>query len=167
MNPGFDAFNTMVRQLWPTYKTDVQPMWDTKLRRYSSDEIGTALWRHRADFPDDAKPSWRTIYSRLSGTTTPGKSDLRILVDGIRKAIATEERWAKHPTAKNWPDSEVFENHIEANLRPILYEMNGKVSDDPDGRLARLAAKTRAMIVNGLIVDLEERGEIVPAWLVR
>jgi hypothetical protein len=167
MNPGLDSLDEMVRQLWPRYKDSVQPMWDTRLHGYSIDEIRTALWRHKADYPDDSKPTWKTIYTMLSGGKTgAGKSDLQLLLDGIRREIAKDPRWQKHPTARRWSDSEVFENHVEANTRPILRRMDGTAEDDPEGRLARLAATERTNIVSRYVRDLEERGDSVPAWLV-
>lgn len=168
MNPGFDSLDEMVRQFWPTYKASVQPMWDTRLHRHSVEELRTALWRHKADYPDDTKPTWKTIYAMLAGGKTgSGKSDVQILLDGIRKAIATEDRWQKYPAARRWSDSEVFENHVDANTVPILRNMDGSACEDPDGRLAKLAAWTRMAIVEPLIRDLKERGDQVPAWLVR
>lgn len=168
MNPGLDSLDAMVRQLWPRYKASVQPMWDTRLHRYATDELRAALWRHRSDYPDDTKPNWRTIYALLAGGNAgPGKSDLQILLGSIRRAIASEDRWQKQPQARRWSDSELFENHIDANTQPILRNMDGSACDDPDGRLARLAAHARTAIVEPLIRDLTERGEQVPAWLVR
>lgn len=167
MNPGLDSLDAMVRELWPRYKASIQPMWDTRLRQYPSDKLSETLRKYRADHPDDTKPVWRTIYALLAGGNTgPGKSDLQLLLDSIRRAIATEDRWQKHPQARRWSDSEVFENHIEANVRPILRNIDGSAKDDPDGRRARSAAKEREMIVSRYARDLEQRGEQVPAWLV-
>lgn len=168
MNPGLDSLDEMVRQLWPRYKDSVQPMWDTQLHRYSVDEIRAALWRHKADYPDDSKPTWKTIYSMLlGGKTGSGKSNLQLLLDSMRREIATDERWQKHPQARRWSDSQVFENHIEANVRPILRNIDGSAKDDPDGRRAKSAAQTRESFVNPYVRDLKERGEQIPAWLVR
>ena len=170
MNPGLDSLDAIVRQLWPRYKDGVQPMWDTQLHRYPIDELRTVLWRYRADHPDDTKPVWRTIYAMLAGGkdgTTSGKSDLQLLLDSVRRAIATDPAWQKYPAARSWSDSEVFENHIEANVRPVLRKVDGEAKDDPGGRLAKLAANEREWTVTRYIRDLQERGEAIPQWLVR
>lgn len=170
MNPGLDSVTAMVSQLWPTYRASVQPMWDTRLHRHDVETIRTVLWQHRADYPDDTKPVWRTIYTMLSGGNTSagtGKSDLQILLDQIRREIATNPDWHKCPAARTWSDSEAFENHIEANVLPILRYLDGIAKPDVDGRLAKLAAHERTAIVNPIIRDLKERGDPVPAWLVR
>lgn len=168
MNPGLDSVDQLVRQFWPRYKASIQPMWDTRLHQYPSDKLSETLRKYRADHPDDTKPVWRAIYAMLAGGTAgPGKSDLQLLLDSIRRAIATEDRWQKCPQARGWSDSEVFENHIEANVKPILRRMDGTAEDDPGGRLARLAASTRANMVSYYIRDLKERGDPVPEWLVR
>ena len=168
MNPGLDSLDAMVRQLWPTYKASVQPMWDTRLHCYSVEDIRQALWRHRADYPDETKPTWRTIYALLAGGNSgSGKSDLQLLLDSIRRAIAKEDRWQKHPAARSWSDSEVFQNHIEANTRPVLFQLDGKAYPDLDGRRARAADSETTMIVGRYVRDLKERGDPVPEWLVR
>lgn len=170
MSSRLDDLDDCVRQLWPRYKASIQPMWDTRLQRYSFEDLRAALWRHRADYPDDTKPVWRTIYAALTGDGDrdgTGKSDLQILLDSVRRAIAADPAWQKYPAARSWSDSEVFENHVEANVRPILRDMDGSAKDDPGGRLARSAASTRVSFVQPYIRDLEERGEPVPAWLVR
>lgn len=127
------------------------------------------LWAHRADHPDDTKPHWRTIYSMLAGDKgqSAGKSDLQVLLDMMRRAIAADPSWTKRKPANEWTDADLVENHIEANVRPILRGIDGKASPDDDGRLARLAASQRQAIVAPLIRDLVERGETVPDWLVR
>lgn len=172
MNPGYDTVDALVRQLWPPYKASIQPMWDYKLFQYSADVLSETLRRYRAEYPDDTKPTWKTIYTMLSGGNTgSSRSDLWILLDGMRREIRSSDYWARDAAARAramaWSDSEVFENHIEANTRPILRRMDGKAEDDPDGRLGRLAATTRANMVARYTRDLEERGERVPAWLVR
>ena len=168
MNPGFDALESMVRQLWPTYRASVQPMWDTRLSRYSTDELSTTLWRHRADNPDDTKPHWKTIYGLLAGGNMGvGKSDLRILLDSMRRTISRDPAWMKQKPINAWTDPDLFENFVEANVRPVLRDMDGTVKDDSDGRLARLAARTRMSFASPYIADLKERGDPVPEWLVR
>lgn len=168
MTPGFDAFETIVRDLWPSYRASVQPMWDTRLYRYPIDTLGAVLRQYRADHPDDTKPHWSTIYGILAGGgTRVGKSDLQILLNSVRRAIRSDPGWMKRKPIDAWTDADVLENHIEANVGPILRNMGGTTCDDPDGRLARLAVFTRMAIVQPLITDLEQRGDPVPEWLTR
>lgn len=169
MNPGLDSVTAMVQQLWPRYKASIQPMWDTRLHRYDVETIRAILWAYRADHPDDTKPVWRTVYSMLSGgdQTHKGQSDLQCLLDSVRRAIVADPKWSKVKPPRIWTDADLVENHIDANVRPILRDMTGKAKPDDDGRLAKLAARARVAIVEPLILDLTERGETVPEWLVR
>ena len=111
---------------------------------------------------------WKTIYRALAGGDEgPGKSDLQILLDQMRRSIRADATAMKRKPINAWTDSDLFENHVEANIRPILRNMDGSACDDPDGRLAKLAANTRTRFAAPYIADLKERGDPMPEWLVR
>lgn len=170
MTSGLDDLEMMVRDLWPTYKASIRPMWDTQLCRYGIDVLGAVLRQHRSDYPDDKKPVWRTIYVMLSGGHEAGgsdKSDLQELLDFMRRMIARTPEAVKNKPIDQWTDADCFERHVEANTRPGLYGLDGHALPDPDARRARFAATERKNIASRYIRDLEKRGEPVPEWLVR
>jgi hypothetical protein len=142
-------------------------MWDTRLCGYSLDVLGATLRQHRADYPDDAKPVWKTIYAMLSGGSTAAgaaeKSDLQELLDFMRRQIAQTPAAIKHKPIDQWTDADCFERLVEANAG--LRDLGGKALPDPGGHRARIAANERAWAVNRYARDLKERGELVPAWL--
>lgn len=160
---AFDDFVAAVTSLWPTYRTDVGPMWDTVLRRYSMTEIGQALRKHRAERPDDSKPIWKLIYADLTdGKQQSSKSDLQILLNQQRRILAEH----KVKGATNWGDWEVFQSFLDTQVYPRLYDtLTRQPRDDPDGRHAAMAARERAGLTHRYIRDLKERSEPVPEWL--
>lgn len=171
MNPGFDSFQSMVQQLWPTYKASVQPMWDTRLHRYPIGDLRTVLWQHRADFPDENKPVWKTIYAMLrggGGDNTASKSDLRILLDQTRRIIAKDTEWMKRKPIDQWSDADVWQNFMDAQTFPTTHQMTAggwSPREDPDGKVASRAASERTILRRRYESDLTERGDLVPEWL--
>jgi hypothetical protein len=159
---GFDAFQAAVSALWPTYKVDVHPMWDTTLHRFAISNIRDVLHKHRADYPDNTRPIWKLIYNDLFGSSTNTKSDLQVLLNQWRELL----RKAKRKGSEHWGDYEVFQCFLHAQTFPILYNtITREPNEDPDGRLARRAAKERRSWAYPYIVDLRERGDVVPEWL--
>ncbi len=168
MSGSFQEFETVVRDIWSGYRANVQPIWNLRLSQYPFDRLIGVLNQHRADNPDEMKPLWKTIYRNLAaGDSSAGKSDLYILLDQTRRLLRKDPACQKCQPENTRTDADVFENYLEANTRPTLRQMNGVPYPDPDGRRARLAASERAEIVNRYVTDLEERGDPVPAWLVR
>lgn len=159
---GFDGFAELVQSLWPTYRTNIQPMWNTVLHRYSVTQLGEVLAKHRADHPDETKPIWKTIYAVLAGGARAGKSDLQLVLNQWRKLL----REAKRKGSENWSDYEVFQCFLDAQTYPILYNtLTREPENSPDGRLVRMAAQLRGSLACRYIEDLRERGDVIPEWL--
>lgn len=167
MTPGFDAFENIVRELWPTYRASVQPMWDTRVYQYPTEQIGCVLRQFRADYPDDTKPIWKTIYGMLAGGKdgNASKSDLQELLDFMRRTISKDAEALKRKPVNAWTDADCLERYIEANAQ--MRDLDGEALPDDDGRRARLAASWRRATVGRYVRDLKARGEPVPGWLVR
>lgn len=66
MSTTLDELKRMVNDLWPRYRANVYPMWNTVLCRYDLSQVRTALTHQRATDPDGTKPIWALIYARLT-----------------------------------------------------------------------------------------------------
>lgn len=171
MSSSFQEFELVVRNVWPSYRANVQPIWDRKLRSYAFDRLIDVLNEHRANNPDEVKPIWKMIYHDLSGGNAAGagsKSDLRILLDQVRRVIAEDSEWMKRKPIDAWTDADVWQNFLDAQTFPTTHEMIAggyRLREDPNGKIAERAARKRAIQQRRYESDLRERGEQIPEWL--
>ncbi|UCC31009.1 MAG: hypothetical protein JSU86_01775 [Phycisphaerales bacterium] len=136
--PEFKRFLDLISKLWPDGRTtaeSVRGVWEKHFRDRAADEVEQALFRHRGEYPDAAKPLWKLILGDLGLIRETEVNDFALLIASHRKHGRDAQRSDAYPygqSLQNKTDAEVWASWLKANSVRRSYSKMGKdVGEEP------------------------------------
>ncbi|KKM88734.1 hypothetical protein LCGC14_1255900 [marine sediment metagenome] len=181
----FDCFFKSVQDLWPRCKMSrdqIKVHWRNVLVHHSASVVSAALTKCVSDYPDDTAPKWKVIFGYLVGRaerTGTGKSDFQSLLDQTRRAM--KKPWGPQGIMRKgvdqmtdedvwleWVGAQCHERYLREHPDTERCTTCVRTSHGECGLGHRecLSKRNRNHEYARWRNYIEERGDVVPAYLV-
>lgn len=181
----YDTFCKLVADYWPRCKTTdamLRVHWENGICYHPPGVVAAALSKSLTDFPDDTAPKWKLIVGHLAGRTQRvgvGKSDFQSLLDQTRRAM--KKPWGPQGIMRKGVDQMTDEDVWLEWVRAQTHEAD--LRNRPDTERCTTCVRTdrgdcglghRECFTKRKRVReyarwrnyIEERGDVVPAYLI-
>ncbi|KKM64114.1 hypothetical protein LCGC14_1504710 [marine sediment metagenome] len=181
----FETFKNLVESYWPRCKTteaQLQVHWENGICYHPPGVVASALAKSLTEFPDDTAPKWKVIVGHLAGRAKRvgvGKSDFQSLLDQTRRAM--KKPWGPQGIMRKGVDNMTDEDVWLEWVRAQCHERHLREHPDTErcvtcvrtsrgecglGHRECLSKRDRAHQYARWRNYIEERGDVVPAYLV-